>query len=161
MDVPRFYNNKTILITGAASGIGRRFAEVISERATVRLILWDRNPDVLQQVKEELCNRAKVSVTSLDVTEPDIIQLEAERIIKQNMLPDIIINCAGIVVGKNFHEHSFTQIEKTLQINTTGSMWVARAFLNGDDRARIGAYCESRVCIGLYWEPPNERIRGE
>jgi len=130
MDVSRLYNNKTILITGAASGIGRRFAEVISERATVRLILWDRNPDVLQQVKEELASRAKVYVTSLDVTEPDIIQLEAERMIKQNILPDIIINCAGIVVGKNFHEHSFNQIEKTLQINTTGSMWVARAFLN-------------------------------
>jgi short-subunit dehydrogenase len=34
------------------------------------------------------------------------------------------------VVGKNFHEHSYTQIEKTVQINTTGSMWVVRAFLN-------------------------------
>lgn len=130
MDVSRYYQNKTILITGAASGIGRRFAEVISERADVTLILWDRNPDILEQVKEELNSRAKVSITSIDVTEADIIQLEAQRIIKQKMLPDIIINCAGIVVGKNFHEHSYTQINKTVQINTTGSMWVARAFIN-------------------------------
>jgi len=130
MDVSRYYQNKTILITGAASGIGRRFAEVISERADVTLILWDRNPDILEQVKEELSSRAKVSITSIDVTEADIIQIEAERIIKQKMLPDIIINCAGIVVGKNFHEHSYTQINKTVQINTTGSMWVARAFIN-------------------------------
>lgn len=130
MDVSRYYQNKTILITGAASGIGRRFAEVISERADVTLILWDRNPDILEQVKEELKSRAKVSITSIDVTEADIIQLEAQRIIKQKMLPDIIINCAGIVVGKNFHEHSYTQINKTVQINTTGSMWVARAFIN-------------------------------
>lgn len=130
MDVSRYYQNKTILITGAASGIGRRFAEVISERADVTLILWDRNPDILEQVKEELSSRAKVSITSIDVTEADIIQLEAQRIIKQKMLPDIIINCAGIVVGKNFHEHSYTQINKTVQINTTGSMWVARAFIN-------------------------------
>lgn len=130
MDVSRYYQNKTILITGAASGIGRRFAEVISERADVTLILWDRNPDILEQVKEELNSRAKVSITSIDVTEADIIQLEAQRIIKQKMLPDIIINCAGIVVGKNFHEHSYSQINKTVQINTTGSMWVARAFIN-------------------------------
>jgi len=81
-------------------------------------------------VKEELNSRAKVSITSIDVTESDVIQLEAERIIKQNLLPDIIINCAGIVVGKDFHEHSYTQIEKTIQINTTGSMCVVRAFLN-------------------------------
>jgi short-subunit dehydrogenase len=130
MDVSRYYQDKTILITGAASGIGRRFAEVISERAEVHLILWDRNPDTLKQVKEELNSSAKVSITSIDVTESDVIQLEAERIIKQNLLPDIIINCAGIVVGKDFHEHSYTQIEKTIQINTTGSMCVVRAFLN-------------------------------
>lgn len=130
MDASRFYNNKTILITGAASGIGRRFAEIISDRATVRLILWDRNPDMLTEVKQKLKNRSDVTIASVDVTEPDIIQLEAERILKQNMLPDIIINCAGIVVGKNFHEHSYMEIEKTVQINTTGSMWVVRAFLN-------------------------------
>lgn len=130
MDVSRYYQNKTILITGAASGIGRRFAEVISERADVKLILWDRNPDILKQVKEELSSRAKVFITSIDVTEADTIQQEAEHLIKQNLLPDIIINCAGIVVGKNFHEHSYTQIEKTVQINTTGSMLVTRAFLN-------------------------------
>ncbi|HMB40580.1 MAG TPA: SDR family NAD(P)-dependent oxidoreductase, partial [Balneolaceae bacterium] len=130
MDVSRFYTNKTILITGAASGIGRRFAEVISKQAAVNLVLWDRNPDILEQVKDELKHRANVSITSIDVTEADVIQIEADRIIKQNMLPDIIINCAGIVVGKNFHEHSYTEIEKTIQINTTGSMWVVRAFLN-------------------------------
>jgi all-trans-retinol dehydrogenase (NAD+) len=68
MDVSHFYNNKTILITGAASGIGRRFAEMISERANVKLILWDRNPDVLEQVKEELRSRSKISITSIDAT---------------------------------------------------------------------------------------------
>jgi len=130
MDVSQFYQNKTILITGAASGIGRRFAEVISERADVKLILWDRNPDVLEQVKDELRSRANVSITSIDVTDSDLIQIEADRIIKQKMLPDIVINCAGIVIGKNFNEHSFAEIEKTVQINTTGSMWVVRAFLN-------------------------------
>jgi short-subunit dehydrogenase len=130
MEAFRFYQNKTILITGAASGIGRRFAEMISEQASVRLILWDRNPEILEEVKHQLREHAEVTIASVDVTEHDIIQLEAERVIKQNMLPDIIINCAGIVIGKNFHEHSFTQIEKTIQINTTGSMWVVRAFLN-------------------------------
>lgn len=153
MDLHRYYQNKTILITGAASGIGRRFAEIISKRADVRLILWDRNPDILQQVKEELASRTDVSVTSLDVTEPDIIQMEAERIIKQNMLPDIIINCAGIVVGKNFHEHSFIQIEKTLQINTTGSMWVARAFLNEMIERRSGHIVNLASASGYIGNP--------
>ncbi len=125
-----YYNNKTILITGAASGIGKRFAEKVSNIADVKLILWDRNPDDLLKIKEELKDRAEIHITGIDVTDRDLIQLEADHFIKENLLPDIIINCAGIVVGKMFHEHSFSEIEKSLQINTTGSMWVIRAFLN-------------------------------
>lgn len=130
MNLYNYYSNKTILITGAASGIGKRFAEMVSEHVNVRLILWDRNPDYLQKVKEDIGDRAKVTISPIDVTEPDIIQVEADRMIKQEMLPDIIINCAGIVIGKHFHEHSYSDINKTMQINTTGSMWVVRAFLN-------------------------------
>ncbi len=125
-----FYEQKTILITGAASGIGKRFAEKVSEIASVKLILWDRNPDELHLIKDVLKDRAEVHVTGIDVTDRDLIQLEADHFIKENLVPDIIINCAGIVVGKMFHEHSFTEIEKSIQINTSGSMWVVRAFLN-------------------------------
>ncbi|WP_133120243.1 SDR family NAD(P)-dependent oxidoreductase [Rhodohalobacter barkolensis] len=125
-----FYDHKTILITGAASGIGKRFAEKVADIADLKLILWDRNPDDLQKLKNELKDRAEIHITGIDVTDRDLIQLEADHFIKENLVPDIIINCAGIVVGKMFHEHSFTEIEKSIQINTTGSMWVVRAFLN-------------------------------
>jgi len=125
-----YYDHKTILITGAASGIGKRFAEKVADIADLKLILWDRNPDDLHKLKNEIKDRAEVYVTGIDVTDRDLIQLEADHFIKENLVPDIIINCAGIVVGKMFHEHSFSEIEKSIQINTTGSMWVTRAFLN-------------------------------
>jgi len=125
-----YYDHKTILITGAASGIGKRFAEKVADIADVKLLLWDRNPDELQHLKSEIKDRAEVHVTGIDVTDRNLIQLEADHFIKENLVPDIIINCAGIVVGKMFHEHSFSEIEKSIQINTTGSMWVTRAFLN-------------------------------
>ncbi|MCC5941285.1 MAG: SDR family NAD(P)-dependent oxidoreductase [Balneolaceae bacterium] len=125
-----FYHNKIILITGAASGIGKRFAEKISEIADVTLILWDRNPVELISIKEQIDASATVYTTGLDITDTERVQFEAERIIKQKLLPDIIINCAGIVVGKYFHEHYITDIERTMQINTYGSMLVARVFLN-------------------------------
>jgi all-trans-retinol dehydrogenase (NAD+) len=130
MNIEYFYNNKTILITGAASGIGRRFAEKISEIAETTLILWDRNPAQLRQIKEELKPMAILHTSGVDVTDSNYIQLEAERLIKQNLTPDIIVNCAGIVTGKMFHEHTAAEIENTLQINTTGSMWVTHAFLS-------------------------------
>lgn len=124
-----FYQNKTILITGAASGIGKRLAERLAGFKGVELILWDRNPDDLEQIKEQLSGHATVHFTGLDVTDSGLLAIEAERIIKQKQLPDILVNCAGVVTGKFFHEHTRHEIEKTMTINTVGSMWVTHAFL--------------------------------
>ena len=130
MKINSHFDNKTILITGAASGIGRRFAEKVSECTEATLILWDRNPDLLVERKSELDEKARVYITGIDITDIDRLQIEAERLIKQKLVPDIIVNCAGIVIGKFFHEHDVGEIERTLRINTTGSMWVVHAFLN-------------------------------
>jgi len=130
MKINSHFDNKTILITGAASGIGRRFAEKVSECTEATLILWDRNPDLLVELKTELNGNVRVYITGIDITDIDRLQIEAERLIKQKLVPDIIVNCAGIVIGKFFHEHDVGEIERTLRINTTGSMWVVHAFLN-------------------------------
>ncbi len=125
-----FYTQKTILITGAASGIGKRFAEKVSRLDSVRLILWDRNPGLLQEIRRELEPDTEVHAAGVDVTDRDAIQFEADHCLKEGLVPDIIVNCAGIVIGKMFHEHTYEEIEQTLAINTTGSMLVSRAFLN-------------------------------
>jgi all-trans-retinol dehydrogenase (NAD+) len=124
-----FYQNKTILITGAASGIGKRFAEKVTEIAGVTLILWDRNPDLLQELKSRLSSESEVHIAGIDISDNDRIHYESDHVIKENLLPDIIINCAGIVIGKFFHEHSPKEIDDTIRINTLGSMWVVHAFL--------------------------------
>lgn len=125
-----YYRNKTILITGAASGIGRMFAGQVSRDVPVTLILWDRNPDLLAGLKQQLPDTAEVHTAGIDISDNIRIQYEADHVIKENHLPDIIINCAGIVVGKMFHEHTSDEIADTMNINTLGSMWVVHAFLN-------------------------------
>lgn len=126
----QYYHNKTILITGAASGIGRRLAEQIAESGRATLILWDKNPQQLAEIKEHLGEKSKIHTVNIDITDSDHIILEAENFIKQKLLPDIIFNCAGIVVGKLFHEHRPEEIRATIDINTTGSMLVTHAFLS-------------------------------
>lgn len=125
-----YYQNKTILITGAASGIGRRLAERFSEFDQTTLILWDRSRGQLTELKQRIADRAAVHTAHIDLTDSDHVFLEADHFIKQNLLPDIIINCAGVVVGKLFHEHKVEEIRATIEINTTGSMLVVNAFLS-------------------------------
>lgn len=130
MSTHNYYHNKIILITGAASGIGKRFAEKVSDFNQVTLILWDRNPDLLQELKQQLDTKADVHITNIDISDKDRIALEGDHLNKEKLTPDIIINCAGIVIGKFFHEHTADDIERTMVINSLGSMWVTHAFLN-------------------------------
>lgn len=124
-----FYQNKTILITGAASGIGKRFAEKVSDIPGVKLILWDRNPDLLSEFKKKNLESCEIHIAGIDISDKERILYESEHVIKENLLPDIVINCAGIVIGKLYHEHTLRDIEETIRINTLGSMWVVHAFL--------------------------------
>ncbi|TVQ05424.1 MAG: SDR family NAD(P)-dependent oxidoreductase [Balneolaceae bacterium] len=127
--IKNYYDQKTILITGAASGIGKRFAEKVSEIAETTLILWDRNPDILDEMKAANVTQSRIITAGIDISDPERIYLESEKLFKQNLLPDIIINCAGVVTGKLFHEHSVDEIDLTIRINATGSMLVTQAFL--------------------------------
>lgn len=128
--IESYYREKTILITGAASGIGKGFAERVSRYEPERLILWDRNIEMLTQLRQKLSESADIQISGVDVTDQGVVQIEAEHLINQSMVPDIILNCAGIVTGKYFHQHSYTDIERNLKVNVGGSMWVVRAFIN-------------------------------
>lgn len=125
-----YYKDKTILITGAASGIGKRFAEKVCHIPGVNLILWDLNSEALNKMAEELREHCPVDKSIIDITDSDRVELEAERLTKQECVPDLIVNCAGIVTGKFFHNHEYHEIDKTLRVNVTGGMFVIRAFLN-------------------------------
>lgn len=125
-----YYHQKTILITGAASGIGKRFAERVSETTENTLILWDRNPELLKESVNFLSDKTKYITKGVDISDVKQIEMEAENLIRDHIIPDIIINCAGIVVGKMFHDHTPEDIEQTLRINTGGSMFVVYAFID-------------------------------
>lgn len=126
-----YYQHKTILITGAASGIGKRFAERVADVQGINLVLWDLNAEPLNELSDNLNERCEVDKAILDITDFDRVELEAVRLIKQGLLPDMILNCAGVVTGKLFHDYTYAEIDKTMQINVNGSMYVVRAFLNG------------------------------
>lgn len=123
-----FYRNKTILITGAGSGIGREFADKVSQYG-VTLILWDMDTESLQDFSSKLGDNTEVLISNIDVTDADQVAGEADQVIKSSFTPDIIVNCAGIVVGEYFEDHSSSDIINTLMVNCAGSMHVVKSFL--------------------------------
>ena len=124
------FKNKTVLITGGASGIGLLMGQRVLEQQAARLIIWDVSNENINQAKEKLHQyHNRVHCYSLNIAEPGQVNHAAQKVLQQFGPIDILINNAGIVVGKSFEHHSTDDINRTIAINLTGAMQVTRAFL--------------------------------
>ena len=96
-----FFTGKTVLITGAASGLGRELAKELCSY-TEKLVLLDLNKEGLEETAD-LC-RAKGSYIS--IYEADLLKEDPLRlVVEKESCPDVIIANAG--VGGVNPAHSF------------------------------------------------------
>lgn len=122
--------NRCVLITGGASGIGKLIAKRCLEQRAYKVILWDINEVNLLKTKSQFANLGyDVDIEIVDVSNLEDIE-RAAKIAKETYTTiDILFNNAGIVVGKPFAEHSHRDITKTININTSALMHIAKEFL--------------------------------
>jgi all-trans-retinol dehydrogenase (NAD+) len=117
-----------VLITGAASGLGRRMALGVAERRGT-LCLWDVNGSGLRRVAEEveaLGSHAEISV--VDVSDPAAVRAAAASLTTP---VDVLINNAGVVSGKSLLDLPEERIQKSVSVNLLSLFWTTRAFLPG------------------------------
>ncbi|MEO0405693.1 MAG: SDR family NAD(P)-dependent oxidoreductase, partial [Bacteroidota bacterium] len=75
------FNNKTVWITGASSGIGEEMACQMAKEGA-KIILTARNEDKLNQVKSRLAGEGH-QVFPMDLLNSDEIQAQAKEILDQ------------------------------------------------------------------------------
>lgn len=122
--------NKNILITGAASGIGKLLAEISIEKGCNKLILLDLDKYNLDLTAKALKVKNKNIFTfKIDLSKKNEIVKISKQIKNKIGNIDILINNAGIVVGKKFVEHSHAEIQKTIEINSNALMHLTLEFL--------------------------------
>jgi len=122
--------DRCILITGGASGIGKLIAKRCLELRAYKVILWDINEVSLLKTKAQFATLGyQVDTEVVDVANLEDIK-RAAKIAKETYITiDILFNNAGIIVGKPFAEHSHRDITKTININTSALMHIAKEFL--------------------------------
>lgn len=121
---------KTVLVTGATSGIGRACAQAFAEKGA-RLVLAARREARLEEVAEALRAHGTVVVTRvLDVRDREDVLLFAEELDGQGLVPDVLVNNAGLASGlSKVHEGDFEDWDRMLDTNVKGLLNVTRAVL--------------------------------
>lgn len=122
---------KKVLITGAAMGMGKIYAQLAVQEKAAAVVLWDINQDALDATAAELkAAGGQVHAYKVDVSKLEPIQQAAAQVREQVGDIDILFNNAGIVRGKYFWEHDpVADTQLTMAINALAIMHVAREFL--------------------------------
>lgn len=120
--------NKNVLITGAASGLGKLLAQHCANDGA-NLILWDINAEGLNGLDKVLFGAASIRTYQVDLSSREMIEDVAEKVLADVGHIDVLVNNAGIVTGKSLLDSTPEQIQLTFDINALALFWTTRAFL--------------------------------
>ena len=146
------FKNKTILITGGASGIGKIMSRLSLEK-NAKVIIWDINTQNIENTLKELNPLGNISSYVVDVSNLIQIQEASKKTKDKHGNIDVLINNAGIVVGKYFHKHTAEEIEKTMMINANAPMHVTTNFLSEMIDQNSGHICNIASSASLLANP--------
>ncbi len=115
------------LVTGASSGLGRRFALTLA-RAGAELVVVARRADRLADLVAEIEKLGSPAIAvSLDVTESASIVACFDEIERRAGGPaDIVVNNAGVTVAKPALRHTETDWDTVVGTNLKGGWMVAQ-----------------------------------
>ena len=121
--------NKTAVITGATSGIGRATATLFAKNG-VRLILCGRRQKRLEEVASELSKLTPVHILNFDVRDKTAVFELLQNLPEAFSEIDILINNAGNAHGLDtFSEGNLDDWDAMLDINVKGLLYVSKAVL--------------------------------
>jgi short-subunit dehydrogenase len=116
------YNNKTVLITGASSGIGKALSLAYAELGA-NVVLLARNADKLNELTEEIISKSGSAFSiPCDVTGFDKMKESIEIIIEKYKRIDIAFLNAGISGKTNFFDLDVEQLKEVYNTNIFGVM---------------------------------------
>lgn len=121
--------NKTALITGATSGIGKATAQLLAQN-NYNLILCGRRKNRLEELEKELSQLTKVYSLEFDVSDKKTVFEKINSLPEAFSKIDILINNAGNAHGLDpIQDGDLDDWENMIDINLKGLLYVSKAII--------------------------------
>ncbi|MET0817029.1 MAG: SDR family oxidoreductase [Solirubrobacteraceae bacterium] len=148
-------NGKTVVITGASSGIGRAAALKIARAGGIPLLVA-RTQEKLDEVKAEIELDGGTAYTySADLSDYDSIDAVVEKIFAEHASVDVLVNNAGRSIRRSvaLSYDRFHDYERTIKLNYLGTIKLILGLLPHMREKRSG-HIVNVSSIGVQTNPP-------
>ena len=151
---------KTVLITGASSGLGREFARLLSQ-VEITLILVARRKERLEELKSDIEREGivKVYVIVMDLATLDGPKLCFARVNELKLSVDVLINNAGFGLSDEFLDIPLQMYLDLVDINNKALLQMCYLFLPGMVNKRNGYILNVSSVLGAM-PIPNMAVYG-
>jgi len=130
---------KTVLITGATSGIGLATAKKFADEDKYNLIICGRRKERLEELKIELEKKVKVYTLNFDVRDKKAVNQALESLPKEFKTIDTLINNAGNAHGLDYIQDGNTDDwDAMMDINVKGLLYVSQPIIKQMKERRSG-----------------------
>lgn len=147
-----WYDNKTVILTGASSGIGKDISEKLIKEHGCRIIGIARNEERLLSLKSSLGSKSDCfTYYTFDVSVKENWESFAETVKSENLRPDILINNAGILPKfDRFLNYTVEELDKAMHINFYSCLYSMNALmpviLQSDSAAVVNIASSAALC---------------
>jgi short-subunit dehydrogenase len=148
---------KVIVVTGGGNGLGRELVRQLVARGA-RVAAVDINAAGLEETVAPLGKGANVATFEANVADRSAVEALPARVIEHFGSVDGLINCAGVLHPfVRFHELEWAAIERVLNVNFMGTLYMVRAFLP-KLLERPEAHVLNVASMGAYVAVPGQSI---
>jgi NAD(P)-dependent dehydrogenase (short-subunit alcohol dehydrogenase family) len=146
---------KTVLITGASSGIGKAAAFKIARAGGIP-VLVARSADKLEEARQEIEDMGATAYCyTADVSDPDSIDDLCRRVLADHPAIEVLVNNAGRSIRRSvaLSYDRFHDYERTIKLNYLGTIKLIMDLLP-HMRARKSGHVINVSSIGVQTNPP-------
>lgn len=124
---------KSVLITGASSGIGYEFAKIFGENGYKNIVITARRKERLNSLAKALKSEFDVNVTAFDcdLSDSESCKKIFNELSNMNLEIDVLVNNAGFGLSGEFTENSLESQLEMIRLNTSALVELTGLFLPG------------------------------
>jgi hypothetical protein len=150
MNIPDNITGKTIVITGASSGLGETTARHLASKGA-NVVLGARREEQLKQITSEInqAGKGKAIYLKTDVTKKDQVQALVDKAVQEFGKLDVIINNAGLMSIAPMSETKVEEWERMIDINIKGVLYGIAAALPIFQKQEFGHFINLSSAAGV------------